>query len=122
MELFRPMGRPSPLFICACHVNGVNTASPALRRPPVVLLGGLNLARTLGMAGIPCIVATGDAQSLAVASRYCHGRVTLPVRQGTDAVVETLRRAGAKLARVFGRVPLFYSNDQQLALVQQPRQ
>jgi D-aspartate ligase len=92
-------------------------------RPPVVLLGGLNLVRALGMGGVPCILAIGDPQSLALASRYCRGRLLLPTRDGTDAVLQALRRAGARLVRhCGGRVPLFYSNDEQLALVQQHRQ
>jgi hypothetical protein len=83
--------------------------------PPVMLLGGLNLVRALGMGGVPCIVATGDRRSLALASRYCRGRLPLPAHDGTDAVVQALRRAGGQLVRRYGgRVPLFYSNDDQL--------
>ena len=38
-------------------------------RPPVVLLGGINLVRTLGLAGIPAIVASSDREEPAFASR-----------------------------------------------------
>ena len=44
------------------------------RRPPVLLLGGVNLVRTLGLAGIPAIVASSDPHEPAFASRHCVGR------------------------------------------------
>ncbi len=88
-----------------------------------MLLGGLNLVRALGMARVPCIVATGEERSAALASRYCRGRLLLPTRDGHEAVLHALRRAGEQLAHRCGRrVPLFYSNDEQLGLVQEHRQ
>jgi D-aspartate ligase len=91
-------------------------------RPPVMLMGGLNLVRALGLGGVPVVLATGDRQALSLASRYCCGRLPLPTADGTDAVLKALMDAGGQLARSWGgRVPLFYSNDDQLALVQQHR-
>src|SRR5258708_5004760 len=116
---------PVPFVTGACHLRGLGVEfnrSISRARPPVVLMGGLNLVRALGMGGVPCLLATGDRQSLSLASRYCSGRLPLPTADGTDAVLKTLRDAGGQLGRSCGgRVPLFYSNDDQLALVQQHR-
>src|SRR5690349_23556056 len=92
-------------------------------RVPVVLLGGLDLLRALGDAGIPAIVASLERRTPAMASRYCAGTIALPPVVGRDAVVETLVRAGRWLAEHYGApVPLFYDNDDRLALVQDYRQ
>ena len=92
-------------------------------RVPVVLLGGLDLLRALGHAGIPAIVASLERRTPAMLSRYCAGTVALPPGVGRDAVVETLARAGHWLAQQYGApVPLFYDNDDRLALVQDYRQ
>jgi len=92
-------------------------------RTPVVLLGGLDLLRALGHAGIPAIVASLERQTPAMASRYCAGTVALPPGVGRDAIVETLLRAGRWLADEYGApVPLFYDNDDRLALVQDYRE
>jgi predicted ATP-grasp superfamily ATP-dependent carboligase len=64
------------------------------------------------------IVATQDRRGPATASRYCAGVVELPPLSDRDAVVETLLRAGRSLG---ARVPLFYDNDDRLALVQDCR-
>jgi D-aspartate ligase len=94
--------------------------------PPVVLLGGLNIVRALGMAGIPVIIASCERRTPSMASRYCTGTIALPPL-GTDAasraaVVESLVRAGRRLAAQHGApVPLFYDNDDRLALVQDYR-
>src|SRR6185295_12228732 len=82
---------------------------------PVILLGGLNVVRALGLAGIPVIVATQDRRGPATASRWCSGVIELPPLGDRDAVVETLLRAGRSLG---ARVPLFYDNDDRLALVE----
>ena len=89
---------------------------------PVILLGGLNVVRALGLAGIPVIVASQDARSPSTASRYCAGHLALPPLSDPDAVVETLLRAGRELSRRHGApIPLFYDNDDRLALVQERR-
>lgn len=86
---------------------------------PVVSLGGLHLVRALGMAGIPVLVASSQRRTPATASRYCGGTIALPAGGGREAVVEALVRAGRRLAEEHGRpVPLFYDNDDRLALVQ----
>jgi D-aspartate ligase len=89
---------------------------------PVILLGGLNIVRALGLAGVPVIVAAQNPRAPSTASRYCTGVVELPPLQqneaSRDAVVEALSRA----ARSYGtRLPLFYDNDDRLALVQDCR-
>jgi predicted ATP-grasp superfamily ATP-dependent carboligase len=101
---------------------GVDVDPRRLRgaRPPAVLLGGLNVARALGLAGIPVIVASADAREAAFASRYCIGRLLLPAAPG--AALEALLRAGERIAGAVGRsVPLFYGNDDRQRLIQEHR-
>lgn len=91
-------------------------------RPPAVLLGGLNVARAAGVAGIPVIVASAEADSPAFASRYCAGRVLLPPLDGSGAAAEAVLRLGERLANALGRsVPLLYGNDDYLNLLLQNR-
>jgi D-aspartate ligase len=89
---------------------------------PVVLLGGLNIVRALGIAGIPVIIASAGRRTTSMASRYCAGVIELPPwgtnELSREAVVETLVHAARRLR---GRVPLFYDNDDRLALVQDHR-
>jgi predicted ATP-grasp superfamily ATP-dependent carboligase len=90
---------------------------------PVVLLGGLNVLRALGLARIPAILASIDPPMPAIASRYCSGTIELPRGAGRDAIAEVLAREGRKLAARYGRpVPLFYDNEDSLALVQDYRE
>ena len=90
---------------------------------PVVLLGGLGVLRPLGRAGIPVIVASLRQRTPAMASRYCSGTLGLPPGVGRDAVAAALAREGARLADRYGaRPPLFYDNDDRLALVQDYRE
>jgi len=85
---------------------------------PVVLLGGLNIVRALGMAGIPVIIASSQRHKPSMASRYCSGVIELPPITERAAVVETLIENAKTLG---GRIPLFYDNDDRLALVQDYR-
>jgi predicted ATP-grasp superfamily ATP-dependent carboligase len=86
------------------------------------LLGGLDIARPLGFAGIPAIIASLERQTPAMASRHCAGTVALPPGTGRDAMVDALARAGKWLAEHYGvPVPLYYDNDDRLALVQDYR-
>lgn len=90
--------------------------------PPAVLLGGLNLVRPLGFAGIPAIVASEEPDAPAFASRYCAGRRVLPPPERTDAFLESLLSLGDELlGRCSERAPLFYGNDQYLSFVQEQR-
>jgi D-aspartate ligase len=84
---------------------------------PVVLLGGLNIVRALGMARIPVIIASAGRRLPSMASRYCSGVIELPAITERAAVVKTL----IEETRQLGRVPLFYDNDDRLALVQDYR-
>jgi hypothetical protein len=70
-------------------------------RPPALLLGGLNLVRALGLAGIPAIVASPQPDSPARASRFAHGGLLLPPLEQRDAVLETLVRAGERIGLCF---------------------
>jgi predicted ATP-grasp superfamily ATP-dependent carboligase len=89
---------------------------------PVVLLGGLNIVRALGLARIPVIIASSERRTPSMASRYCAGVIELPPIAEREAYVETLVRAGRALAAQHGKpVPLFYDNDDRLALVQDCR-
>ena len=91
-------------------------------RPPVVLLGGLNLTRATGLGGIPVIVASADAESRAFPSRFCDARVLLPPLESAGAV-ETLVHLGERLAGAMGRpLPLFYGDDDYLNLILQNRE
>jgi D-aspartate ligase len=90
---------------------------------PVVLWGGIHLVRALGMTGIPVIVASLERDKPSMASRYCSGTLALPPGTGREAIAEALARAGRGLAEEHGRaVPLFYDNDDRLALVQDFRE
>jgi predicted ATP-grasp superfamily ATP-dependent carboligase len=102
----------------ALDVSAFNAA-----RPPVVLLGGLNVLRALGLARIPAIVASPDPDATVLASRYCAAHLALPPLERREAVLDTLLGAGERLARALGRpVPLFYCNDDALDLVQSARE
>src|SRR5882672_5398983 len=86
---------------------------------PVVLLGGLNVVRALGMARIPVVIASSERRTPAMASRHCAGAIELPPFHDRGAVVEALMRAGSRLAAAHcGPLPLFYDNDDRLKLVQ----
>jgi len=90
---------------------------------PVVLLGGINVVRAFGMAGIPVILASSGRRTPAMASRYCSGVIELPPFHSRDAVVETLVSAGRRLAKAHGGpLPLFYDNEDRLKLVQDYRE
>lgn len=92
-------------------------------KPPVLLVGGLNLVRALGLARIPVIVAWPESSAPALASRYCRGWLPLPPLSEPQAAAEALARAGERLAEVFGRrVPLFYGSDDGLDLVLRHRE
>ena len=87
-------------------------------RPPAVLLGGINLVRALGDAGIPAIVASADPDEPAFASRFCAGRCLLPPMENHEAVVAALVTLGDRLAMELGcRVPLVYGSDDALELI-----
>ena len=87
-------------------------------RPPVVLLGGISLVRSLGLARIPAIVATSDPDEPALASRYCSGRLLLPPMKEPQAVVDRLVALGEALSGRLGRrVPLMYGSDDALQLI-----
>ena len=91
-------------------------------KPPVVLLGGLNVLRALGLARIPVIVASSQPDAPVLASRYCAAHLALPSFERRGAVLETLLAAGGLLTGALGRkVPLFYTNDDALDLVQAER-
>ena len=89
---------------------------------PVVLLGGINVVRALGMAKIPVIIASSGRRTPSMASRYCAGVIELPPITERAAVAETLARAGRRLAEAHGGpLPLFYDNEDRLKLVQDYR-
>src|SRR5437588_12035894 len=57
-------------------------------RIPVVLLGGVNLVRALGLAAIPAIVASHEDDEPAFASRYCAAKCLLPSLSNGEAVAD----------------------------------
>jgi len=87
------------------------------QRVPVLLLGGVNLVRTLGLAGIPAVVASADPDEPAFASRYCIGHHVLPALDHPHAV-DRLVGIGERLREAAGRrVPLMYGSDDALELI-----
>jgi len=87
-------------------------------RIPVVLLGGVNLVRALGVAGIPAIVASHEDDEPAFASRYCAAKCLLPPLSHGEAVADALVTIGERLASTYRRrVPLFYGSDDYLKLI-----
>ncbi len=108
--------------VCEPPVAEPDYRSFSAERPPVVLLGGLNVLRALGLANIPAIVASSFGEEVAFASRYCGARLRLPPLENRRAVLDALLHAGERLVRHLGRrVPLFYSNDSWQRLVQDSR-
>jgi D-aspartate ligase len=88
------------------------------KRLPVVLLGGITLVRTLGMAGIQAIVASSDPADPVFASRYCLGHHVLPSFDQADAAVDAIVALGDRLCGLYGRrVPLMYGSDDALELI-----
>jgi predicted ATP-grasp superfamily ATP-dependent carboligase len=100
-------------------VLDVRLAALRRDRPPVVLLGGLSLLRSLQLAAIPAVVAAADPSDPALWSRHLVGRVHLPdAARGERATVDALLAAGRELHGALGvKVPLFYGNDDQLSLI-----
>jgi len=87
-----------------------------ITRLPVVLLGGLNLVRALGLGGIQAVVATSDAEEPALHSRYCTFGVVLP--RDHDSRLDAIAALGERLAGMYGRrVPLMYGSDDALELI-----
>jgi D-aspartate ligase len=92
-------------------------------RIPVLLLGGVNLVRSLGLAGIPAIVASYEDDEPAFGSRYCVGRCLLPPLDHGDNAVDAIVRIGDRLSAMYGRrVPLMYGSDDYLKLIYAHRQ
>jgi predicted ATP-grasp superfamily ATP-dependent carboligase len=88
------------------------------KRLPVVLMGGINLVRTLGLAGIQAIVASADQRDPVFGSRYCVGRCLLPPLEQAEAAVDALVALGDRLCHLYGRrVPLMYGSDDALELI-----
>jgi predicted ATP-grasp superfamily ATP-dependent carboligase len=87
-------------------------------RPPVLLLGGLNITRALGLARIPVIVASSREDEPAFASRYCSAPLILPPLAEGAAALEVLLAHGERLAAELGRrPPLLYGSDDSQRLV-----
>jgi len=101
----------------------VDAGALRAERPPVLLLGGLDLLRPLGYAGIPAIVATPETRDPALDSRYCRGRLRLPPLHRREAAIGTLLGAGLRLRSALGRrVPLYYGTDDHLSLISDARE
>lgn len=92
--------------------------SAAHKPPTAVLVGGVNLVRCLGLAGIRTVVATQDPEEPALASRYCTQHVLLPSFENPEAAVAALERVGASLTDEDGAPPaLLYGSDDVLDLI-----
>jgi predicted ATP-grasp superfamily ATP-dependent carboligase len=85
--------------------------------PPVLLLGGVNLVRCLGLAGIPAVVASSDPAEPAFASRHCRATAVIPPFERRNAV-NRLIGVGERLRDQAGRrVPLMCGSDDGLELI-----
>jgi predicted ATP-grasp superfamily ATP-dependent carboligase len=103
--------------------TGTSLPMHRLERTPVLLLGGVSLVRSLGLAGIPVVVASHDMGEPAFGSRYCVGRCLLPPPDRADALIEAIVRIGDRLSAQYGRrVPLMYGNDDYLELIHAHRE
>src|SRR5258706_15884659 len=103
--------------------TGTSLPMHRLDRIPVLLLGGVSLVRSLGLAGIPVVVASYDMGEPAFGSRYCVGRCLLPPPDRGDALIEDIVRIGDRLSAQYGRrVPLMYGNDDYLELIHAHRE
>ena len=87
-------------------------------------MGGLNLLRPLGWAGIPAVVATPEPDDApALASRFCTERFVLPRLANREAAVDALIGLGRRIRSDYGEnPPLFYGSDESLTLVQEYRE
>jgi hypothetical protein len=68
------------------------------KRIPVVLMGGITLVRTLGMAGIQAIVASPNPTDPVFASRHAIGHCVLPPFDHAEAAVDAIVALGDRLA------------------------
>ncbi len=81
-------------------------------------MGGVNLVRALGLAGIPVIVVSHDEDEPAFASRYCVAKCLLPPAGHGEGAADALVTIGDRLATMYGRrVPLFYGSDDHLKVI-----
>jgi predicted ATP-grasp superfamily ATP-dependent carboligase len=96
----------------------IHLPAQRLDHVPVLLLGGVNLVRSLGLAGIPAIAASPQADDPVFASRYCAGRVVLPAYESGDAAADAIVTLGDRLCAMYGRrIPLMYGSDDALELL-----
>src|SRR5258708_5201083 len=73
-----------------------------------------DIVRSLGMAGIPSIVASCRAHDIAFYSRHCARRVVLPESERENIIVDQLKQLSTEL----GVKPvLFYVSDPELSFV-----
>jgi D-aspartate ligase len=104
--------------------SGMPGTTVTATEPPAVLLsvGGLTLLRTLGLARIPVIVAASNPNSLSFRSVYCTGRYILRAGASAEETVDSLLALGQRLSAQYGaRIPLYFGNDDNLALVSRHR-
>lgn len=79
--------------------------------------------RTLGLGGIPAVVATSNPDEPALASRYCVARCLIPRLDSGDPAAEALANLGSRLANQYGRrIPLMFGSDDALELIQAHRE
>ena len=105
-------------------VPGVYAAPMSKSRLPAVVLGGLNLLRPLGWAGIPVVIATPEPDDApALASRYCSEAFVMPPFANRDAAIDALIGLGRRIRTDFGEnAPLYFGSDESLTLVQEGRE
>lgn len=87
---------------------------------PAVLLGDLTLARPLGMAGIPVIVATTEPDDVTLKSRCVREHVVVP-GYAADQQAQTVAILTALGRRLGTRVPLLYGADPHIDMLYRHR-
>ena len=97
----------------AAHKNG------SIRANAVVIsfsghADAYDIVRSLGMAGIPSIVASCRPRDIAFYSRHCAKRVVLPDSERESAIIEQLVQLSIELGV---RPVLFYVSDPELSFV-----
>src|SRR5690349_1874189 len=110
--------------VATSYIAGRSIATPAPSfhaldgaRVPVLLLGGVNLVRCLGMAGIPAVVASPDPAEPAFASRHCRAAAIIPPYDNPKAVNRLLAIGELLRTLALRRVPLLCGSDDALQFI-----
>src|SRR5262245_38361438 len=105
--------------------EGEHLGSASHASPPAVVLGDLTLIRPLAWAGVRVVLVTSNPDDVAIRSRHVDRHHVVPGYNEPERprTAAALLRLGERLADDSGcRVPLFYGQDAQLALLYHHRE